>query len=376
MEDLYLWRLAECGRIMRHDMVNDFDVLLLMSSPGMSYFTGNDRPWSYVMVTRFGAAGIGVPETDLEEVTASSTFDHIKSFADREGMLRTMSEYYEFFKAGSGSLGLEFARITPVVKEVLTAPGVLPAGMEVRDCSPLVSRLRSVKEAAEMKLIREAAAVAGTGMAVAAAAIEPGVTESQVAARAELAMGESGAAGFHAVHVASGPRTAIALGRPSARALQDGDLVTVCLYPSVGGYSAGICRTFCLGRPLTEQARAHDAYQKAQRDAITAATAGAAADGLDGRFYKSLRAGAPSLLSFGPAVHGVGLEAVEAPVAAAHSLFEAPGSAEPFKPNTVLVLGGCGLYAGQWGLRIEDTVAVGEGEPELLTDYPYSLKLG
>ncbi len=376
MDDLFLWRLAECGRIMRHDMVNDFDVLLLMSPPGMSYFTGNDRPWSYVMVTRFGAAGIGVPETDLAEVTASSTFDHIKSFVDREGMLRTMSEYYEFFKAGSGSLGLEFARITPVVKEVLTAPGVLPPGMEVRDCSPLVYRLRSVKDAAEMKLIREAAAVAGTGMAAAAAAIEPGVTESQVAAQAELAMEESGAEGFLQVQVVSGPRTQFALGRPTARVLQDGDLVTVCLYPSVGSYSAGICRTFCLGSPLAEQARAHDAYLKAQKEAIAAAIAGATAGGLDRRFYESLRSGAPSLLSFGPAVHGVGLETVEAPVAGAHSLFDAPGSAEPFKPNTVLVLGGCGLYAGQWGLRIEDTVAVAEGEPELLTGYPYSLKLG
>jgi hypothetical protein len=43
------------------------------------------------------------------------------------------------------------------------------------------------------------------------------------------------------------------------------------------------------------------------------------------------------------------------------------------KKNVVLAVGNCGIYTGPWGVRVEDTVAVGAEGPEVLTVYPRNL---
>jgi len=39
----------------------------------------------------------------------------------------------------------------------------------------------------------------------------------------------------------------------------------------------------------------------------------------------------------------------------------------------VIAIGNCGLYTDGWGVRVEDTVVVGEDGPIVLTAFPYSL---
>jgi Xaa-Pro aminopeptidase len=39
----------------------------------------------------------------------------------------------------------------------------------------------------------------------------------------------------------------------------------------------------------------------------------------------------------------------------------------------VITVGNCGLYTGAWGVRVEDTLVVGEAGPEVLTGYPRTL---
>ena len=44
------------------------------------------------------------------------------------------------------------------------------------------------------------------------------------------------------------------------------------------------------------------------------------------------------------------------------------------KANMVIAVGNCGLYAGPWGVRVEDTVWVGSEGPKILTRLPRHLQ--
>lgn len=61
---------------------------------------------------------------------------------------------------------------------MLTHPHAKPEKVTVKDCTHILSQLRTVKEAAEVERIKAAATVAVAGMTAAIAAVTPGLTES------------------------------------------------------------------------------------------------------------------------------------------------------------------------------------------------------
>ncbi len=56
------------------------DVLLLTKPSNMFYLTGDGRLCAYAMITQDAQVAIGVPSTDVEDVTALAYFDHIVGF--------------------------------------------------------------------------------------------------------------------------------------------------------------------------------------------------------------------------------------------------------------------------------------------------------
>jgi Xaa-Pro aminopeptidase len=205
-------------------------------------------------------------------------------------------------------------------------------------------------------------------MKAAIEAVRPGLTESQVAAEAEYALRQAGAEEFWRTYVSSGPRTNIAHGLPTLRRLQEGDLVMIDVHPIVDGYSADICRTVCVGRPTPEQQAAYDLYLKAQQATIAKVMGGVGMVELEETLHGVLKDAGHGDHVFGPPIHGVGIEFEEAPLPPGHAFFHGEKAPPPLPANVVLAVGNCGLYAGPWGVRVEDTVVVGEGGPEVLTN--------
>jgi len=364
-------RIARCAASMQKAGI---DALLLTKPANMYYLTGDGRLCAYAMVTREGAVALGVPQTDVADVKAVAQYDHVTGFEDEVGMIHSIAHFFEHFGIRQGVVGLEYTFLTQSMMGMLTHPHAKPKDVTVKDCTHILSELRIVKEPSEIDRIRRSANVAGAGMKAAVAAVGRGVTESQVAAEAERAMRYAGAEGFYRTYVSSGPRTNLAHGLPSLRGLERGDLVMIDLAPIVDGYSSDLCRTVVVGTPSAEQRDAHALYLEAQRATIAKVKAGADMVDLEKTIHAVLEAAGHKDHVFGPPIHGVGIEFEEAPLPAGHAFFHGEKAPPPLKADMVIAVGNCGLYTGPWGVRVEDTVAVGATGPEVLTDFPSALE--
>jgi Xaa-Pro aminopeptidase len=367
----YPERLKKCSLLMKEAMI---DILLLNKPANMFYLTGDGRLCSYAMITQEGKVALGVPQTDGEDVKKFAHFDHIVSFEDEVGMIHSIAHNFEHFGIQQGAVGLEYTYLTQSMMGMLTHPHGKPAGVAVKDCTPIMSDLRIVKDDEEIKRIRASAKVAEAGMAVAVKAVKLGVTESQVAAAAEYAMRQAGAEEFWRTYVSSGFRTNIAHGLPTKRKLKNGDLVMIDIHPIVNGYSSDICRTVCVGKPKADQQAAYDLYLQAQQTTIAKVKAGVGMIELEQTLHGIIKEGGHGGHIFGPPIHGVGIEFEESPLPPGHAFFHGEKEPPPLEANMVIAVGNCGLYTGPWGVRVEDTVLVGPEGPKILTRYPRQLK--
>lgn len=363
-------RVERCAERMREA---GLDALLLTKPANMYYLTGDGRLCAYTMVSREGRVALGVPKTDVEDVSGLARFDFIEGFEDEVGMIHSIAHSFSRFGIRRGVVGLEYTFLTRSMVGMLTHPHAKPEGVAVEDCTAVLSGLRLVKEKGEIERIRRAAGVAEAGMEAAVGALRPGVTESQVAAEAEYAMRQAGAEGFWRTYVSSGPRTSIAHGLPGLRRLAGGDLVMIDIHPIVDGYSADLCRTRAVGAATPDQQAAFDLYVMAQQETVAMARAGVGVADLEAKLHGVIRAAGRGDQVFGPPIHGVGIEFEEAPLPPGHAFFHGEKEAPPLAADTVIAVGNCGLYTGSWGVRVEDTVVVGETGPEVLNNYSRTL---
>jgi len=322
-KQVYLNRLAKCGEHMGHLGI---DVLLLTKPANMFYLTGDGRLCAYAMITKDGKVALGVPFTDIEDVKQLAHFDHIVGFEDEVGMIHSIAHYFEHFGIREGAVGLEYTFLTQSMMGMMTHPHAKSEKVVPKDCTHILSELRMVKEPEEIERIRAAAKVADIGIAAAVKAVKPGVTESQVAAAAEFAMREAGAEEFW--------------------------------------------RTVCAGKPTAEQQAAYDLYLKAQQSTIGMVKAGVGMVELEEHIHQVLKDGGHGDHIFGPPIHGVGIEFEEAPLPPGHAFFHGEKAPPPLPENVVISVGNCGLYAGPWGVRVEDTNWVKPDGYETLTAYP------
>jgi Xaa-Pro aminopeptidase len=231
-----------------------------------------------------------------------------------------------------------------------------------------VETLRTVKDDSEIALLREACAIGDRALSETLGGVAPGRTEREVARHLEAAMVELGAEGiaFETI-VASGPNSAVPHHRPTDREIVRGDLLKIDFGARYGGYHADCTRTVVVGRdPAAWQREIYDVVRSAQRAGRHALRVGADVRDVDAA-ARTVVADAGYAEAFPHGLgHGVGLEIHEAPLMG----YRATGRLAARTPVTVEP----GVYLpGRGGVRIEDTLVVGDGAPELLTTTPKDL---
>ncbi|KAA1399267.1 M24 family metallopeptidase [Aeromicrobium ginsengisoli] len=225
----------------------------------------------------------------------------------------------------------------------------------------LVEALREVKDDAEVDALRRACDISTRALESLLEGPVAGRTERAVARDLENRMLDLGAEAiaFETI-LAAGENSAIPHHSPSERVLGDGDLVKIDFGARVAGYHADCTRTFVLGRADEWQREIHAAVRESQAAGVEALREGVAVADSYAAASSSLEA-AGWLHAFTTGLgHGVGLEIHEDP-------FIGPSHTGKLASRTVLTMEP-GIYVpGRGGVRIEDTVLVTTGAPEVLT---------
>jgi Xaa-Pro dipeptidase len=335
----------------------DLDALLVVDMRNVRYLTGFTGSNAALLVHAGGDDGTAfctdgryltqsarqVP--DLERVIERPCPPALAALAGAKGYRRT---------------GFESHRVTVDDLDVLAEQA---ENVELVRAPGLVEEQRVVKDDDEIEALRMACAAADRALAdlIEQGGLRPGRTEREVARELETRMLDYGAAGpsFDTI-VAAGANSAIPHHRPTDAELAVGDLVKLDFGALVDGYHSDMTRTFVLGAPADWQRELYElvaAAQAAGRAALRVGTAVADVDAAARGVVEAAGHGDDFLHGLG---HGVGLEIHEAPsLAKTGEGTLSAGMAVTVEPGVYL--------SGKGGVRIEDTLVVRDGDPELLT---------
>ena len=238
----------------------------------------------------------------------------------------------------------------------------------LRDVRRRLSRLRVIKDACEITLMRRAAAITDEAVGAVASQGLVGRSEEEVAWALLTEYRRLGAEGeaFPAI-VAAGDHGAQGHALPGARVIAAGELVVIDTGARLQGYCSDITRTFAAGEPSAALRELYAVVLEAQQAGIAAVRDGAhGRDDVDAACRGVITsAGHGDAFGHGTG-HGVGLEVHEAP-----SLGGRRG--DVLRAGMVCTVEP-GIYLeGFAGVRIEDTVLVTKAGCERLTAHPRDL---
>jgi len=336
-----------------------YSALIAEAGPSMHYFGGDswhrsERPLLLILPVRGGPLFVGpaFEEGKLREKLVG------------RGELRVWQEHEDPYAIAVAALRERAATriaLEPTtrlfVSAGLTRAG---AGLTFENGAAVVDACRMVKSPAELALLRRANQATKVALRAAAAEATPGMTEDDLRA---LVQGAQETAGLNSIWalVLFGPNAAFPHGTDNRRRLAEGDLILVDTGGDLHGYQSDISRTWAVGEVGPDRRRAFDAVLQAQEAAMAAIRPGARCSDVDAAARKVIadRGFGAGYQRFTHRLgHGIGLEGHEHPYLVRDNPIRlAPGMTMSNEP---------GIYVpGQFGVRIEDIVAVTESGAEV-----------
>jgi Xaa-Pro aminopeptidase len=339
--------------------------LLVTHLPDLRYLCGFTGSSAALAVTRWKArlftdgrytaqAGEEVRAAAVETVSASPSLAAVQWLAAQPG---------------AAAVGFDPARtaVAELARWKAALPSRLRRGLLAPLPAPLVEPLRSVKDEDELAAMIEAALMGSKLFDHILGFLRPGLREIDIAAELEHQARLLGAEGmsFDTI-VASGSRSALPHGRATTARLPRRGFLTLDFGIIHRGYCSDMTRTVYLGKPRPGQRRAYQAVLEAQQAAVAAVRSGVRSGDVDEAARSILRREGFAEAFSHSTGHGLGLEIHEPPrIGAGQSTRLLPGMVVTIEP---------GIYLpGQFGVRIEDMVAVTRNGAQVLTPAPKAL---
>jgi Xaa-Pro aminopeptidase len=345
-------------KLREHLATTRFDGLLVGHLPNIRYLCGFTGSAGFLLVEEDASiffTDVRYDTQGREEVKGA------KVVIVRQGLLQGVGEWIARKRKRSRghTIGVEAEQLRVAEKKRLA--DLLPAYVRLKDATAMVERARMVKGEDELIRVRAAVGLGATLFDRALEVLRPGVKEVEVAAEMEYVARGGGAEemSFPTI-VASGPRSALPHGRATERAIVAGGFVVCDFGVILGGYCSDQTRTVWVGAVNKAARRVYEAVREAQLAAIDAVRPGVAVGEVDAAARKVLRKARLDKQFTHSTGHGVGLEIHEAPRVAA-------GQREVLRPGMVITIEPGVYFPGKWGVRIEDMVAVRDGDAEVLT---------
>ncbi|MGM0172987.1 aminopeptidase P family protein [Enterococcus sp. DIV0800] len=248
-------------------------------------------------------------------------------------------------------------------KQKITKVAIEPNGLSIQEYqafsenfevtiwSKQIQQLRAIKSNKEIQLIKKACAMTDEIFAELLPKIKIGMKENELGALIHYLSLKKGASAmaFDPI-VASGPRSALPHGRPTQRAFQSGDFITIDFGIVLDDYQSDMTRTVALGEPNQELREIYQVVKEAQQAAADFVKIGVTGQEVDAVARKVItEAGYGEFFSHGLG-HGIGMGG-DGPILN-------PKSETLLKENMVMSVEP-GIYLpGVGGVRIEDDVMI------------------
>ena len=241
-------------------------------------------------------------------------------------------------------------------------------GLNCVPATPVTAGCRSVKSAAELKLMQLANEITLQVYEAAWTALKPGMTNREFTALINAGYQQAGFPGEASCQVDA--YSALPHGSAQPQTIREGSVVLIDDGCIVEGYQSDISRTFVVGKATDKMKRVFDAVQKAQTAALHAAKPGVECGAVDGAARKVVNDA-----GFGPAYahfthrvgHGIGMDMHEWPYLV--------------KGNTQKLQAGMtcsdepGIYLrGEFGVRLEDDMYVTADGAKWFTPQSHSIE--
>ncbi|MBI4277956.1 MAG: aminopeptidase P family protein [Armatimonadetes bacterium] len=262
-----------------------------------------------------------------------------------------------------GSVGLVGDDIMPVAmyREITQR---LP-GLTLEPSDDILTAIRTIKSASELRLMRKACAICDVGYEAAFPVIRDGARETEVCAAGIAGAMNAGADFIRYFRTHSGPYSAWGIRWPQAmdRVMRNGEHLCMDLIGAYWGHQFDVLRTTIVGRKATDaQKRQLETSLAATRAAVAAARPGAKAEDLvraantiieDAGFSKHAR----------PFIgHGIGYETMEGPMLAM-------GDKTELRPGMVICVEPGINIPDVGGACIEEQIVITDGAPEVLSRF-------
>jgi Xaa-Pro aminopeptidase len=304
-------------------------------------------------------AKIVVPTLNAEDVAAHTDLN-LERWPDAEGpqqaLKRALAELSVERLAIDGAMRADF------LLPLLTAS----APKDTLTVEALLAPLRARKSVEEIEALALAAAQADRAMQAAVDACRPGVTEAEVAWVAEEAFRKDGAETVMFTLIASGPHGAFPHHHSGPRRLQQDDAIIIDIGATLNGYQSDITRMVFLGEPPAEILKAYQAVLEANERGRAAVKPGITAQAVDQAARNTLEAAGYGDYFIHRTGHGLGLEIHESPWIMA-------GNEQVLEEGMVFSVEPGVYFPGQFGIRVEDIVAVTATGVRTLTGFDHQL---
>ena len=197
----------------------------------------------------------------------------------------------------------------------------------------MIEKQRMIKDEEEIESIQKACKVTDDCFEYILGYIKPGMTEKQIAREIDDYYYKNAEGTSFDTIVASGENSSKPHAVPTDRKIQEKDIITIDMGCKIDGYCSDMTRTFFVGEIPEEMKKVYDLVLKNRLNN-----------------YDLIHA----------LGHGVGLDIHESPIISTRS--------ENILKENMVVTDEPGIYiAGQFGIRIEDTVLITKGGCEALT---------
>ena len=381
---LFQGRTEELQRRMADEGI---DLVLLTNADSVYYYTAYwgdlglefGRP-TIVAASAGGDVTLITAESESLMARAMTWVEDLDTYSDgvgnewRDPLDRVLGS-----RAGGSTLAVERGDIPAVVSEHLrSGHGIADA----LDATPVIARMRMIKNAQELDMIRQAGRVAVAMGEGGRAVIAEGVPEYEVSLAciaagtrkaAEIIGGEDAhslmSPMIHNLQVLqSGHFTSYTHLHPTVRRIRRGDPVYMCFCPIAHfkQFKLGYDREYFVGEVKDEIARIYETAIAAQAAAISAMRPGAVAEEVHGAAVEVYRAA-----GFSPSYRtgrAIGYSSLESP----ELKF---GDRTRLEPGMVFAVDGGVTVPDVFGARVGDTVIVTEAGTEIATESPKDLTI-